>query len=216
MLDYRGGIPMDNRRFSKIVRDLVRKNVCGAFVDQPMPWSEDKEAELEKIRDEAEAKLKRELDEVKGRYYWSPGKSTMINITLSGKPLISHYQVGGFYGLAYQDGVLTVNPEWRGGDALPSYEWGKVVDKMIQIVKQSDPISKVIGSALDKVEQKLGKKMESGVRQEIIRWCEKVAKGRLSAHAFPMPKGKEFVIAPSEKVVASEFMDSRRFHIRRM
>jgi hypothetical protein len=31
-----------------------------------------------------------------------------------------------------------------------------------------------------------------------------------------MPKGKEFVIAPSEKVVASEFMDSRRFHIRRM
>jgi len=184
-----------------VARELVAvaKLLRGAFVDQPAPWGDDKEAELERVREEAEEKLRKELTEVKGRYYWEPGRSSMINITLTGRPLFHHYQMGGLFGVKYRNGVLTANPQWVSEkDSLPSYKWGFLVDKMIRFVKQSEPIDRKLNKTLDLVEKKVGKKIDPGVRREVVRWCEKVAKRRLSARAYPGPKGKEFVIFPDE------------------
>jgi hypothetical protein len=184
-----------------VARELVAvsKSLQGAFTDQPAPWGKETEDELEKVQTEAEAKLGRELEMVKSRYYWEPGKSTMINITLTGRPLFHHYSIGGLFGVGYRDGILTVNPQWLSErESIPSYKWGYAVDKMIQIVKQSEPIERTIDGALDKIEQKLGKKIESGIRRDIVGWCVKVAKGRLSAHSYPAPKGKDFVLFPPE------------------
>jgi len=177
----------------------VAKLLRGAFVDQPFPLSRDKEDELERVQEEAEEKLRKELTEVKGRYYWEPGRSAMVNITLTGRPLIHHYQMGGLFGVKYRNGVLTANPQWVSEkDSLPSYKWGFVVDKIIRFVKQSDRIDKKLNKTLDLVEKKVGKKIDPGIRREVVRWCEKAAKRRLSARAYPGPKGKEFVIFPDE------------------
>lgn len=173
----------------------IVKSLQGSFVDQPFPLTDDRESELERAQAEAEEKLRKELVEVKNRYYWEPGRSTMINITLTGRPLFEHYTISGLRMVGYRDGVLVVNPQWVSeNDSLPSYKWGFVVDKMIREVKQSEPIDRKIGKTLDKVEQKLGRKIDTGVRRDIIRWCERVAKSRLSVRAYPGPKGKEFVI----------------------
>lgn len=199
-----GGCEMrqESAELLMIAKSLMARKTKAVFVDNPGIFNRDKEDEMEKVRSEAEEKLKRELEEVKGRYYWYPGHRTMINITLSGKPLFHNYTIGGMHGLGYRNGVLTVNPQWVSGkeDAMASYKWGYVVDNMIQTVKQSDRIDRTIEATLDKAEQKIGKKIDADVRREIVQWCMKIAKGRLSASAWPGPKGREFTIFQPEVV----------------
>lgn len=180
-----------------------------AFVDQPVPWDDATEEKLERERADAEKKLKIQLKEVKGRYYWEPGRSVSLNFAMTGIPMFRVYNLGGFSGMAYNSrtGVLTVNPEWRTTrEEFTSYGWAPLADKMIQIVKQSPRIVDVVNENLDKAEVKLGFKLEQGVRQEIVRWCEKAAERRLSVHAFPAPKGKEFVVAQPTVAIASELV----------
>jgi hypothetical protein len=150
--------------------------------------------------------LKTQLQEVKGRYYWEPGRSLLINITLTGRPIFMDYRMGGMFGVAYRDGVLTVNPQWVcAKDSFPSYSWATIADKMIHAVKQSPKVTEVIDKTLDHAESKLGFKIPPDVRRDIVRWCEAAAGRRISVPAYPGPKGKEFVIAlPAANVEAAE------------
>jgi len=179
------------------------------FVDQPVPWDDATEEKLEREREDAEKKLKVHLKEVRGRYYWEPGRSVSLNFAMTGIPMFRVYNLGGFHGIAYDGraGVLTVNPEWRSTrEEFTSYGWAPLADKMIQVVKQSPRVADVVSDSLDKAEVKLGFKLEQGVRQEIVRWCEKAAERRLSVHAFPAPKGKDFVVAQPTVAIASELV----------
>jgi tetrahydromethanopterin S-methyltransferase subunit G len=188
------------RALQELLSGRTAKELVGAFVDQPVPFGADVEDEMEKVRTEAEEKLGKQLELVKGRYYWQPGRSIMVNMTLTGRPLFQEYRMGGMFGVGYRKGVLTVNPQWISSkDSIPSYKWGYVVDKLIKIVKQSEKIEKKIDAVLDKVEQKTGK-IDSDIRRDIIKWCVKAAKRRLSVRAYPGPKGKEFVIHPEEQL----------------
>jgi len=81
----------------------------------------------------------------------------VINITLTGRPLLMNYQMSGISGVGYRNGVLTINPQWWSmRDSLPSYSWAVLADKMIKLVKSSPRVSDMVNDALDKVEQKLG------------------------------------------------------------
>ena len=174
----------------------IAKGVAGAFVDQPAPWDDETQDKLEKERDEAEKKLRTQLKEVDGRYYWEPGRTVSYNMTLTGRPLAMEYRLGGMWGVTYRDGLLTINPQWVSArDSMPSYAWSQVVDKMVHQVKQSERISDMAEKTLDGVEAKLGFKIDPKARQDIVRWCEKAAERRLSVRAYPGPKGKEFVVA---------------------
>jgi len=169
----------------------VRK---GSFVDNPGNLSD--EDELERIRDEAYESLESSLDVVKGRYYWDAGKSVMINMTLTGRPLFHQYTLFGILGgTSYnkRTGVLTINPTWQSErDSIPSYKWGFVVDKMIRAVKQSDRISDKIEIQLGKIEARFQIDIPSSVKDDIIKWCIRVSKRRLSVSR--RTKGKEFNI----------------------
>lgn len=171
----------------------VAKELCGDFVDNPGTLG-DQEDELEKIREEAEAKLARECEVVEGRYYWSPGKSVMMNMTLTGRPLMHVYSLRGLGGASIDRGSLMLNPSWvsQREDAMPSYKWGFYVDKIISMIKGSEGIKDKIEKDLNEVERAYGEKIPTSVRSEAVNWCVKVSKGRLGVKSYPGPRGKFF------------------------
>lgn len=189
-------------RYEKLAGRVVE-----AISDLPFPVEKSEEDRMEAELDAAISVLGQELKAGKKGFYGEPGRTICVNVAMMGA--LNFWELAlGRIGWDAKRGVLSVNPGWHtprmgGRETLGSYEWPSMVNKVVETVRNSEPVHKVVLEMLDRVEKSAGVVISDGKRREIVKFVEQSAMRRMGVNLGFMSGGKKFQVVEVPVVASS-------------
>lgn len=167
------------------IERIAKRIIKARFPDWPTMPDKDKQEQLEQQWQFAKNELERKTTEQGKQHYWIPDKSLMVNITLIGSLNVWEFTCLPLFPASntYKGGKLNIIPSWRSTDYhFPSYKWGNkdAVQKIIGFMKNADSIQNRVEKQLDWVESKCSITIDNQTRNEIKKYCLKLARSRIT------------------------------------